>query len=424
MILEPSRFFQRVLENILRDAGFQVSSFSDSESLLSEIKRSNEPLGLVCLSLKLGKDTGTRIARELRELPATRMTPLILITSSDSEQEIQEALSAGITEVFYKSDLPAFQDYTHNTFHQSQGGSLKASKILYLEDSPSTAKLIISWLDKLKGEVLHFTRAEEALEAFKKNPSSFDLVLSDFLLAGKMSGLGLIREIRSTGNQHLPILMISGLEDSARKLEILRSGANDYVAKPVLEEELLARVSLLLEHRHLYREVEIQRKKISELRQQDPLTGLFNRHYLMERLPGILEQQKNEAKDLSLCMIHLDNLAHINESQGFQKGDDLLVIVADLIKQCSPEQGICGRFGGLTFLLALPAYTSGKAFNTCEDLRASIYNHEQNSEKISVSIGLSSLDDLKENSFDSLFAQAKKALDQAISKGMNRVERL
>lgn len=77
------------------------------------------------------------------------------------------------------------------------------------------------------------------MEAFKKN--TYDLMLIDILLEGKMSGYRIIRTIRGFKDERnkIPILALSSFDDDAKKVKLLRSGANDYVAKPMLHEELI-----------------------------------------------------------------------------------------------------------------------------------------------------------------------------------------
>lgn len=425
MVLEPSRFFQNVIETILKDAGFIVHSFSEPEDLKKELVSSGTDCAILCLSLKMKGGNSTEFTRELRAMPCLRNTPFVLVTSTSSEAEVQEALKAGITEVFYKSDLQAFNDYVHTISAKAGRNQAGSCRILYAEDSITTAGLVVTWLQRMEASVVQVKTAEDALAEFAKAPESFDLVLTDFLLAGKMSGLGLIREIRGTWGSRVPILVSSGLEDATRRVEILRSGANDYVAKPVMEEELLARVNLLINNKRLVDEVENQRRRMAMMATQDSLTGMANRYIIMEQAPVLIEKYQKEGSDLAMAVIDLDHFKNINDSFGHQKGDEALVLAARLIKQHTPDSGFSARLGGEEFLLVLPGYTGGKAWNLCEDMRVAIADGTagEGNLKFTASIGVTSMNGRQDCTLDSLIAEADAALYEAKNKGRNRVEK-
>ena len=75
-----------------------------------------------------------------------------------------------------------------------------------------------------------------------------DLVVTDIVLEGELSGLGLVRAIRAMQESRgrIPVLALSGLEDLARRIEILRLGANDYITKPINIERLKEEIDHIL----------------------------------------------------------------------------------------------------------------------------------------------------------------------------------
>ncbi len=70
------------------------------------------------------------------------------------------------------------------------------------------------------------------------------MVITDVVVEGELDGLGFVRAIRkiTPENYKMPILAVSGFDDTSRRVELLRSGANDYIVKPYVKEELLVRV--------------------------------------------------------------------------------------------------------------------------------------------------------------------------------------
>lgn len=86
----------------------------------------------------------------------------------------------------------------------------------------------------------------------------------------------------------------------------------------------------------------------------DPLTGLPNRRYMIERLreQSALEQRKNSG--FALLMLDVDHFKGINDRFGHDAGDRVLTSVAHTIQQCLREYDVCARWGGEEFLVLLP----------------------------------------------------------------------
>ena len=73
-------------------------------------------------------------------------------------------------------------------------------------------------------------------------------MITDIVLAGQMSGLSLVNNIRRMNDRRgdTPILAVTGFDDIARRIELFQLGVNDYAIKPLIKPELLARVRYLL----------------------------------------------------------------------------------------------------------------------------------------------------------------------------------
>ena len=114
---------------------------------------------------------------------------------------------------------------------------MKNAKILVVEDDPATVELISLRLQQEGYEAEAYTLGEEALEAF--NAGDFDLVILDIMLPD-IDGISVCREMRRESN--VPIIMVTGRGEKLDRVLGLEVGADDYVVKPFMLEELLARV--------------------------------------------------------------------------------------------------------------------------------------------------------------------------------------
>ncbi len=115
-------------------------------------------------------------------------------------------------------------------------------KILIAEDNHSIRNVLKMSLESNSYSVDAAEDGEAALYLAKVN--QYDLIILDIIMP-KRNGLEVCREIRRSGI-NLPILILSSKNDVLSKIELLDSGADDYITKPFSFEELLARLKSLL----------------------------------------------------------------------------------------------------------------------------------------------------------------------------------
>ena len=297
----------------------------------------------------------------------------------------------------------------------------EGGEVLYVEDSPSVGLATKSVLEECGHRVSHFVSAEEALETFEKN--TFDLVLTDILLEGDLSGTGMVREIRHHQDEEkrrIPVVAISAFSDDARRIELFRAGINDYAQKPVLQDELLARVNNLVRTQKLLNKLDCQQKKLEEIALTDQLTGLYNRHFIAEALPKLVSQSRRQQYSLSMVMIDIDHFKKVNDEFGHEVGDKVLSDVSRTLKELARKEDVLGRYGGEEFLLLLVHCDLKQAAAKAELTRQKVDEMRPMGIDISASFGVSCLRD--QDNISSLFNRADAAVYRAKELGRNRVE--
>ena len=221
--------------------------------------------------------------------------------------------------------------------------------VLIVEDSKLVRNFEKRLLKRLKLNVFEASNGEEALEVVKNK--DIDLIITDLSMP-KLDGNGLIKEVRKNYKMNeLPIIVISSNEESDVFLKSLKLGANDYLKKPFLKEELMIRVNNLLD---LYDSF----KKISYQLQKDPLTDVYNRFFLEHTLENMFNMYEKK----SIAMLDIDFFKKINDTFGHQYGDEVLKDFATKIKNVVRKSDIVVRYGGEEFLIFMPNTSKEEGF--------------------------------------------------------------
>lgn len=268
----------------------------------------------------------------------------------------------------------------------------------------------------------HFTNGEQALQAFIDN--EYDLVISDVFIEGKLSGGDIVEIIRKndTNKSQIPILAVSGQDDLSMRIDVLRKGANDFITKPVQEDEFCARVSNLLALKKLFDQVNEQQKKLFDMAMTDQLTKLYNRHSLTEMAPKYISDAKRHRFDLSMLVIDLDHFKQVNDKHGHATGDIVLSEVGRLLRTMCRKEDFAARFGGEEFVMLLSHCNTDSAIEKANTIRQKIESLMPAGLKVTASIGVASTEQGHNMNFESLFECADKAVYLAKDNGRNQIQ--
>lgn len=417
LVVDHSKVFRALWRRLVLKAGHEPIMVASARDGLETIRR--RQVDLVCVSLTLPDIGGIEFCRQVRGLRQGRRVPLIILTSTEDKQVRMEAFEAGATDIFSKTNI---DDLFSQAARYIEGGKKHISgRVLYVEDSSVVAHVMLRILKELGLEVDHFKSAADAFEAFKKKV--YDLVVSDILVEGDMSGMGLVSRIREQvpDKARLPILAISGMDDSARRVELFRLGVNDFISKPVVEEEVVARASNLVSNKQLFDQVQAQRHHLYELAMIDQLTGLYNRNSLNEFASKAFSEANRHDFRLSLILMDIDRFKDINDTHGHLAGDEVLASVGDVLKDNCRNEDFAVRFGGEELMLILPHCGLIGAQQRAEELRERLEALRPAGIHMTVSIGVTSRAKGSEASMGDMFRIADRAVYQAKEAGRNRV---
>ncbi|MGB9662313.1 MAG: HD domain-containing phosphohydrolase [Moorellaceae bacterium] len=94
-------------------------------------------------------------------------------------------------------------------------------------------------------------------------------------------------------------------------------------------------------------------RELKALSEKDPLTGLYNRRYLNERLEAM---EREQVVPLTVVMLDIDGMKNINDTLGHEAGDRVLLAAASTVRAAFPPTGVIARIGGDEFVVVLPGY--------------------------------------------------------------------
>jgi two-component system cell cycle response regulator len=166
-------------------------------------------------------------------------------------------------------------------------------------------------------------------------------------------------------------------------------------------------------------------RRLKELSQTDPLTGLYNRRYLMSSLGQEMERTLRTGLPTSLIMLDLDHFKRLNDTYGHQFGDAVLVRVAVLLKENVRKLDVSCRYGGEEFALVLPGTRLPQAVRMAvrlKDTLAKSWKEPQGGNgRLTASFGVETYTGREEMTPKSFLQQADHWLFLAKAQGRNTV---
>jgi diguanylate cyclase (GGDEF)-like protein len=248
-----------------------------------------------------------------------------------------------------------------------EGESGEPFRVLIIEDDRSQALFAESILRKAGMEtraVMDPINALEELNAFRPELILMDLYMPD---CDGMELTTLIREREAYTN--IPIVFLSGEHDEEKRFDALSAGGDDYLEKPIRPKHLISAVT------NRVRRARATQKRVQAHNPRDPVTGLYDRAHVLERLSETLALEDAHGLEGGLLFLLVDGAQNIRERIGLTAFDQLMGQAgAFLAGRVSPRDH-SARFGDTSFIVLVADQVEADMLATANAIRQQFDQH-------------------------------------------------
>ncbi len=222
------------------------------------------------------------------------------------------------------------------------------------------------------------------------------------------------------------LLVYAHSNDKERIIRALDIGVYDYVTTPLDASEVLARLYTQIRRKRFSDRLKEVMNDSLKMALVDPLTGLYNRHYMEMQLGTFFTDAVSTKQSFSCIMLDIDRFKSINDTYGHDSGDAVLKQLAARTQMRVRPTDIVARYGGEEVIILMPSTPLPEARSVAERLRESIeiepfsIHMGKDSLSVTASLGVASYDE-RDTSPELLVKRADSALYEAKEGGRNKV---
>ncbi|WP_122874199.1 diguanylate cyclase [Campylobacter showae] len=350
---------------------------------------------------------------EIVDYVISKGLPSIVLTGSIDDATRESFIHKDIVDYVYKGNMDDI-NYIFQIINRLSKN--RQYKVMIVEDSAPFRNSLKKILTSLQFHVFTAAHGEEAMSYFADNPD-IRLVVCDYRMPVK-DGLEVLKEIRAVGDKNqIGVLMMTSPSENVNGAIFLKNGANDFIAKPFVKEELICRVNNLIEAMENI-------NQIADFANKDFLTGVYNRRYFYDDMNEYVAYAEERAEPYAVAMLDIDHFKEINDACGHDSGDRVLKTLAKKLIDETKNGDLIARFGGEEFCIVLKNVSNEEAVKFFVNLRANIAscNVQLKKEQINFTVSIGVAFSRSDYKLDELLELADEALYRAKENGRNRVE--
>jgi diguanylate cyclase (GGDEF)-like protein len=410
---------RELVEQLMAEAtlwGIQVEVAASLAEVRAAIAQSahyantRTPPDVVLLDLYFSNSVdGLELLAELRTAHPT-LPVLVFAAQEDFANRVKVARLGGQVSLSKPVSPPTVLAAVTQVLQQSD---IAEAKILVVDDDPQMLDILHTLLEPWGFKLTLLDHPQRFWDTLEQ--SHPDLLILDIEMP-ELSGIDLCQVVRNDPHwSQLPVLFLSAHTDAETVNQVFAVGADDYVSKPILGPELIARVLNRLERMQL----------LHKMAETDALTGVANRRKSTQELTRLLSLAKRQGQPLCFVILDLDHFKQVNDQHGHDAGDQVLSQFGELLRQNFRREDVVARWGGEEFVVGMYGATREQVWDRLTALLKSLHQQEFTGAsgetfRVSFSGGIA---EYPENGTDlqALYRNADAALYQAKAAGRSRV---
>lgn len=295
--------------------------------------------------------------------------------------------------------------------------------VVVADDDRATRERISQLLRAEGLTVVPASNGQKAIDAVRAQ--SVDLVVLDVNMPG-LSGIDACRVVKMiTKERFVPVVLLTGPGDLRARLQGMRTGADDHVAKPFEDDELVARVDNMLRVKRAHDDVEFAKNEIRLPALNERLATFPDHRHFHERLRGEFEEAQRHLDPLACCIVAIDDFRKLVTEWGADAAAQVLEEVPDRVQRTIRATDIATQFRTAEFGLLLPNTRPARALTLADRLVSEValrpFDLDGKSLAITVAIGVGLYPSGRIRTHSELLDAASIAVARARVAGPNRV---
>lgn len=434
----------RLLEAKLTAEYYQVSVAYDGPTALT--LAAAELPDVILLDVMMPGMDGFTVCKKLKEDPATRHIPVVLVTALDGRADRIQGLEAGASDFLTKpiDDVMLFARVRSLTrfklvideLRQREASGRRmgviagaasrldglGGRVLIVDDNERQAQRVAAELGVEHRPVIESDPVKAQISA----GGPVDLVIINAAAKG-FDGLRFAASLRSDERtRHLPILAMVDPDERPRLVKALEIGINDILPRPIDPQELSARVKTQIQRKRYTDYLRQNLDHSLELAVTDQLTGLHNRRYMSGQLDSLVKRAALGGDPVAALLIDIDHFKKINDGFGHDVGDEVLREFALRLASNVRAIDLPCRYGGEEFTVIMPDTQLADALRIAERIRMHVSGspfrvaHGSELLTVTISIGVSATNG-PDDTPETLMKRADEAVYEAKKSGRNAV---
>lgn len=334
--------------------GYDAVTFTEPPMLREAVLARRPDAIIMDINFPQGQCAGTEMLAALQRETGKNL-PSIVVSARDDFAARLGAVQAGGEAYFHKPVRPlelvaVLDELTRQQQHERY-------RILIVDDEPEIASyhgIILQEAGMVTYQLSEPSRVLDVLKEFRP-----DMVLMDMYMPA-CNGRDLAKLIRQVPDYvGLPIVFLSSETDRQKQFSAMRIGAEGFLTKPVIPEDLVAAVAIRAE----------RMRTLRSLMARDSLTGLYNHTTTTQLLASAIASAKRDNGSLCFVMIDIDRFKSVNDTHGHPVGDQVILALSRVLQQRLRNTDTVGRYGGEEFAVILADVPIERAARLVNELR-------------------------------------------------------